>query len=145
MLNFGASKPRVRGGARAPGAPPWIRGWGNMKEYSRYFLVGQYKSGSVCKRTMLHIVQAQGILGQSWQSAPYKEKKVSLRVIECHYILRLSMFYQKLINVDQNLFLICLVNGHILSEECSKTFTLILVRLWVRQIYLPPTNEVAGR
>ena len=22
MLNFGASKPRVRGGARAPGAPP---------------------------------------------------------------------------------------------------------------------------
>ena len=27
MLNFGASKPRVRGGARAPGAPPWIRGW----------------------------------------------------------------------------------------------------------------------
>ena len=25
MLNFGASKPRVRGGARAPGAPPWIR------------------------------------------------------------------------------------------------------------------------
>ena len=28
MLNFGASKPRVRGGARAPGAPPWIRTWG---------------------------------------------------------------------------------------------------------------------
>ena len=27
MLNFGASKPRVRGGARAPGAPPWIRTW----------------------------------------------------------------------------------------------------------------------
>ena len=25
MLNFGASKPRVRGGARAPGPPPWIR------------------------------------------------------------------------------------------------------------------------
>ena len=25
MLNFGASKPRVKGGARAPGAPPWIR------------------------------------------------------------------------------------------------------------------------
>ena len=22
MLNFGASKPRVKGGARAPGAPP---------------------------------------------------------------------------------------------------------------------------
>ena len=27
MLNFGASKPRVGGGARAPGAPPWIRTW----------------------------------------------------------------------------------------------------------------------
>ena len=27
MLNFGASKPRVRGGGRAPGAPPWIRTW----------------------------------------------------------------------------------------------------------------------
>ena len=25
MLNFGASKPRVKGGARAPGPPPWIR------------------------------------------------------------------------------------------------------------------------
>ena len=25
MLNFGASKPRVKGGARAPGAPPRIR------------------------------------------------------------------------------------------------------------------------
>ena len=24
-LNFGASKPGVRGGARAPRAPPWIR------------------------------------------------------------------------------------------------------------------------
>ena len=27
MLNFGASKPRVKGGARTPGAPPWIRTW----------------------------------------------------------------------------------------------------------------------
>ena len=25
MLNFGASKSRVKGGTRAPGAPPWIR------------------------------------------------------------------------------------------------------------------------
>ena len=27
MLNFGASKPRVRGGPGPPGPPPWIRGW----------------------------------------------------------------------------------------------------------------------
>ena len=45
MLNFGASKPRVKGGARAPGAPPWIRTCGDSTGTS--FLLGSLDSEDI--------------------------------------------------------------------------------------------------
>ena len=38
MLNFGASKPRVKGGARAPGAPPGSAPGCSCQYYSGYLV-----------------------------------------------------------------------------------------------------------
>ena len=45
MLNFGASKPRVKGGARAPGAPPLdphLLYWFYFPNYIQFLSIGPY-------------------------------------------------------------------------------------------------------
>ena len=56
MLNFGASKPRVKGGARAPGAPPWIRTWATKRTHLIIVVITDWVHGLQivkCKQTFI--------------------------------------------------------------------------------------------
>ena len=65
MLNFGASKPRVKGGAWAPGAPPWIRTWPQPHQSTlkharavvEFFRIEFYRIYRICRKLFLVVLK----------------------------------------------------------------------------------------